>query len=65
MTDEEATKEAIRLVDQWRATVQRAGDAMRTTPDLRISVRDMLPTDYEEPLRSKVAEVFRQRGIPF
>ncbi len=61
MTDEEALKEAIRLVDEYEET-RRGWDRMRAD-GMHVSPRIMEPSDFQEPLRSKVKQVMLERGF--
>ena len=61
MTEQEALKEAIRLVDEFEE-MQRRWDRMRED-GMHVSPRIMEPSDFQEPLRSKVRQVMLERGF--
>jgi len=61
MTEQEALKEAIRLVDEYQE-LRKKWAAMRET-GMHVSPRIMEPSDFQEPLRSKVRQVMLERGF--
>ena len=62
MTEQEALKEAIRLVDEFEERRKR-WRGMREA-GMHVSPRDMHPNDFQEPLRSQVRRLMVERGIP-